>query len=382
MVIRIAMVAGEASSDLLASHLIRALKRHLPDARFFGIGGPKMEAEGFETLWPCERLAVHGYVDALKRYRELSGIRRALLKRILDERPAGFIGVDAPDFNLWLERKVKQAGMPAIHFVGPSIWAWRGGRIRTIAKSVSHMLCLFPFETPLYEAAGVPVSFVGHPLADVFDLEPDRDEARRNGATVFALLPGSRQSEVRNLAATFIDTARVLHQRRPDAVFLLPLATAETRAIVERTLHQREATDLPIRLLFGHAVDAMTAADVVLVASGTASLEAALLKRPMVITYRIGKWQFKLMKRLAYLPWVGLPNILAGETVVPEILQDEATPERLAESLEWWLDHPRERRALERRFENMHTELRQDTARRAAEAILPYLLPAGQGASA
>ncbi|MCB1945218.1 MAG: lipid-A-disaccharide synthase [Thauera sp.] len=378
MKVRIAMVAGETSGDLLASHLIRALRRHLPDAEFFGIGGPKMQAEGFEVRWPCELLAVHGYVDALKRYRELSGIRRDLLGQIRAERPDAFIGVDAPDFNLWLEGKVRDAGIPAIHFVGPSIWAWRGGRIKRIARSVSHMLCLFPFEPELYERAGVPVSYVGHPLADEFPLEPDRAEAReRLGIAaerrVVAMLPGSRQSEVRNLADIFIGTAKILHERDPERLFLVPLATRETRQLFEEALHRQDAGELPIRMLFGHAVEAMTAADVVLVASGTASLEAALLKRPMVITYRIGKWQYRLMKRMAYLPWVGLPNILCGETVVPELLQDEADPEHLAAAIDDWFADDARRAAVEARFTALHHTLRQDTARRAAEAILPYL---------
>ena len=378
MKVRIAMVAGETSGDLLASHLIRALRRHLPAAEFFGIGGPKMQAEGFEVRWPCELLAVHGYVDALKRYRELSGIRRDLLGQIRAERPDAFIGVDAPDFNLWLEGKVRDAGIPAIHFVGPSIWAWRGGRIKRIARSVSHMLCLFPFEPELYERAGVPVSYVGHPLADEFPLEPDRAEARERlgipaERRVVAMLPGSRQSEVRNLADIFIGTAKTLHERDPERLFLVPLATRETRQLFEEALHRQDASELPIRMLFGHAVEAMTASDVVLVASGTASLEAALLKRPMVITYRIGKWQYRLMKRMAYLPWVGLPNILCGETVVPELLQDEADPEHLAAAIDDWFADDARRAAVEARFTALHHTLRQDTARRAAEAILPYL---------
>lgn len=372
------MVAGEASGDLLASHLIRAIKCHLPDAEFFGIGGPKMQAEGFDVRWPCELLAVHGYVDALKRYRELSGIRKTLLSQIRRERPAAFIGVDAPDFNLWLEGKVKRAGIPAIHFVSPSIWAWRGGRIKGIARSVTRMLCLFPFEPQIYERAGVPVSYVGHPLADVFPLHPDRTAAReRLGLStdrkVVALLPGSRQSEVRNLAETFITTAKLLISRRPDITFLVPLATRETRALFEEAMHRNEAAELPIRMLFGHAVEAMTAADAVLVASGTASLEAALLKRPMVITYRIGKWQYRLMKRLAYLPWVGLPNILCNETMVPELLQDDASPDKLADALEAWLVDDAAVKRLVERFTELHLTLRQNTAEKAAAAILPYL---------
>ncbi|BAL24697.1 lipid-A-disaccharide synthase [Azoarcus sp. KH32C] len=378
MAIRIAMVAGEASGDLLASHLIRALKQRVPDIEFFGIGGPKMQAEGFNAEWACERLAVHGYVDALKRYRELSGIRRSLLRQIRRERPDAFIGVDAPDFNLWLEGQVRSAGIPAIHFVSPSIWAWRGGRIRKIARSVSRMLCLFPFEPALYERAGVPVDYVGHPLADVFPLHPDRDAAREMlgippESRVVALLPGSRQSEVRNLAPVYLQAARILHERHPDVSFVVPLATRETRELFVEALKGFPGKELPVRMLFGHAVEAMTAADVVLVASGTASLEAALLKRPMVICYRMGKWQYRLMKRMAYLPWVGLPNVLCNETVVPELLQDAATPEALSDALEKWLVDPEGCRRLEERFSAMHLTLRQNTAEKAAAAILPYL---------
>lgn len=378
MVKRIAMVAGEASGDLLASHLIRALRVRYPDAEFYGIGGPLMQREGFQPLWSCERLAVHGYVDALRRYRELSGIRKALLTRILKERPDAFIGVDAPDFNLWLERRVREAGMPSIHFVSPSIWAWRGGRIRGIARSVSHMLCLFPFEPALYEKAGVAVSYVGHPLADVFPLEPDKALMRerlnlRAEVPVIAMLPGSRESEVRNLAQTYVETAKILAERHPQAVFLVPLATRATRELFEQAVRDADARDLSLRILFGHAVDAMTAADVVLVASGTASLEAALLKRPMAICYRIGKWQYRLMKRMAYLPWIGLPNILCNETVVPELLQDAATPQALADALDRWLGDPAACDELAQRFTRLHVELKQGTALRAADAIAPYL---------
>ena len=240
------------------------------------------------------------------------------------------------------------------------------------------MLCLFPFEPELYERAGVAVSYVGHPLADVFPLHPDREGTRaRLGIglerRVVAMLPGSRQSEVRNLADNYIDTAQCMLARDPALIFLVPLATRETRTIFEHALRRKQATELPIRMLFGHSVEAMTAADVVLVASGTASLEAALLKRPMVITYRIGAWQYRLMKHMAYLPWVGLPNILCQESLVPELLQDEATPDKLAVALEAWLNEPERCAALERRFTDLHLTLRQNTAHKAAEAILPYL---------
>jgi lipid-A-disaccharide synthase len=373
------MVAGEASSDMLAAHLIRAIRAHLPNARFYGIGGPKMQTEGFDAVWPSELLSVNGYTDAIGRYSSIASVRRKLLKDIRATRPNVFIGVDAPDFNLWLEGKVKSDGIPAIHFVSPSIWAWRGKRIKSIARSVTHMLCMFPFEMPLYERAGIPATYVGHPLADELPIEPNRLAARERldlpaDATIVALLPGSRQSEVSNLASCFIETAEVIAQRRPGTLFLAPLTTRETREIFSEALHSgRSSEDLPIRLLFGHSVDAMTAADVVLVASGTACLEAALLKRPMVICYRIGKWQFRLIKRMAYLPWVGLPNILLNELVVPELLQDDATPEAMADAIEKWLGDADACAALAERFTALHHELRRGTAEKAAKVILPYL---------
>lgn len=377
------MVAGETSSDLLASHLIRALKAVAPDAGFYGIGGPRMEAEGFQSGWPCERLAVHGFVDAIKRYRELSGIRRQLLHKLIDQPPDVFIGVDAPDFNLWLERQMKLGGVPSIHFVSPSIWAWRGGRIKNIARSVDHMLCLFPFEPEIYERAGIPATFVGHPLADQFPLDPDRLGARIKlqiapHRPVIALLPGSRESEVRNLGRLFIDAALLLAQRRPEARFIVPLATRETRLLFEQALIESQAPPDKIRIVFGHSAEAMTASDVVLVASGTASLEAALLKRPMVISYRMGKWQYQLMKRMAYLPWVGLPNILCGESVVPELLQDDASPQALADALDDWLKHPLKRAEVAQRFTDLHLSLKQDMATRAAESVMDTLSRCGK----
>ncbi|MEC5386502.1 lipid-A-disaccharide synthase [Uliginosibacterium sp. H3] len=379
---RIAMVAGEASGDLLASHLMRALKVHLPDAQFVGIGGPKMEAEGFEAWWPAETLAVNGYVDALKRYRELSGIRKSLLNRLKEDKRQGnidlFIGVDAPDFNLWLEEKVRGAGVPTVHYVSPSIWAWRGRRVFKVKRAADCVLCLFPFEPALYEKHGVNAHFVGHPLADEFPLDPDRDAARELlniplAAKVVAMLPGSRNGEVARMADSFVGTAKRLHEADPDLRFVVPLVTRETRNLFEQAIHRAEAHELPLRILFGHSQDAMTAADVVLVASGTATLEAALLKRPMVIAYRLANLSYRIMKRLAYLPYVGLPNILAGEFLVPEFIQDAVTPEALADGLEKWL---LDREACERlieRFTAMHLELRQNHAQRAARAILPLL---------
>jgi lipid-A-disaccharide synthase len=326
-----------------------------------------------------DKLTVHGLsMEVLKRYREITGIRTQLKKRLLAEPPAVFIGVDAPDFNLDLERQLKKRGIPAIHYVSPSIWAWRGKRIDKIAKSVSHMLCLFPFEPALYQAKNIPVTYVGHPLADIIPPQVDRIAARDKleldrDAPIFAVLPGSRESELNFLAETYIDTIKLVHERLPNARFLVPLATRETRNIFEIVLYQREAQHLPIRLMFGHAADAMAAADTVLVASGTATLEAALLQRPMVIAYRMAPSSWKLMKRMKYQPWVGLPNILAGRFVVPEFLQEEATPENLAQALLNLNNDKPTRYAIELEFARQHRLLRNDTAEKAARAILAVL---------
>lgn len=378
MTVRIAMVAGEASGDLLASHLITAIKARLPEATFCGIGGPKMIGQGFDAWWPSETLAVMGFSDALKRYRELSGIRVALKKRLLADPPDVFIGVDAPDFNLDLEAALKSRGIPSVHYVSPSIWAWRGGRINKIRRAVSHVLALFPFEPAIYEKAGIPVTYVGHPLADMLPMQPDRAATREllglsASAPIFALLPGSRQGELRFLADTFIETARRVHEQLPESRFLVPLATRETRLMFEEAIYRCNAHDLPIRLLFGHAHEAMTAADGVLVASGTATLEAALLKRPMVIAYKLAPFSHFLMKRMGYLPYVGLPNILAGRFIVPEFIQKDATPDNLANALLTQYADKDGRAAIVAEFEHIHESLRQNTAERAAAAVLGCL---------
>ncbi|MFH1814027.1 MAG: lipid-A-disaccharide synthase [Pseudomonadota bacterium] len=376
--ITVAMVAGEASGDQLAAHLIKALRDVRPDIDFVGIGGPRMGSAGFDAWWPAEKLSVRGYFEVLRHYRELSGIRRALLARLLQTRPAAFIGVDAPDFNLWLERRLRDTGVPAIHYVSPSIWAWRGGRIKGIARSVSRMLCLFPFEPALYEKAGVPVSYVGHPFADEISPLPQRIDARERlalppDARIVALLPGSRQSELRYHATIWIETARLLHERHPELRFLVPLATRETRALFEQALWACNARELPITILFGHARDALMACDAALVASGTATLEAALCRAPHVMAYRMHALSWQIMKRMAYQPWGSLPNIMAGRFVVPERLQDAATPRELADALDTLLEDEAARGAQIAEFERIHNMLRQGTAVRAAAAILPHL---------
>jgi lipid-A-disaccharide synthase len=373
--LRIAMVAGEPSGDLLASHLIKALSAKRPEAHFFGIGGPKMAAQRFDSWYPMERLSVRGYVEVLRHLPGLLKLRRELRDRLLAEPPDLFIGVDAPDFNLGLERSLKQRGVRTVHFISPSIWAWRRGRIGKIVRAADQMLCLFPFEPALYEGRGIEASYVGHPLADVFPLDSQREASRarlgiEGAAPVVALLPGSRNSELEYMADSFVATARLLAERLPGVRLLVPMVTRETRILFETALYQQGASELPIRLLFGHAHDALAAADVALVASGTATLEAALLKCPLVITYKMSPLSFQIMKRMAYQPWVGLPNVLAGEELAPEILQDAATSEALATALiELYRDGERRAR-IQRRFTEIHAELRRGTAERAADAIL------------
>lgn len=372
------MVAGEASGDQLAAHLIAALRKHVPQAAFYGIGGPRMQREGFDPLWPSEKLSVRGYAEVLRHYREITSIRRQLLRRLLRDKPDVFIGVDGSDFNLWLERRLKRAGIPTIQFVSPSIWAWRRERIGKIIDAVTHVLALYPFEPALYRDTPVKCSYVGHPLADVIPLESDRKAMRETlgiepGRPVVALLPGSRQSELHFMAETFIESARLLLQRFPAMQFLVPLVSRETRQQFETALWKLKAEDLPFKLMFGHAPEAVAASDAVLVASGTATLETALVGRPMVIAYKMSPWSWRLMKNMRYLPWVGLPNILAGRYVVPEFLQDEATPENLAQAVGNLIDDRAVCAGIEQVFSAIHRQLRQDTAHKAAEALLPYL---------
>jgi lipid-A-disaccharide synthase len=377
----IGIVAGEASGDLLGSHLMIALKKVHTDLKFVGIGGPRMQSAGMEVLFPLEKLAVRGYVEVLRHYFEIVGIRRKLRAYFMEHRPDLFIAIDAPDFNLDLELVLKQKGIPTIHYVSPSIWAWRGERIHKIKRAVTHMLALFPHEARLYQHAGVSVDYVGHPLADMVPDPPKRASMREAmriplKVPVFAFLPGSRQSEVKYLARTYIETAQLILKQLPDARFLVPLVSRETRGIFEQALYDCNALELPITMLFGHAQDAMIAADGVLVASGTATLEAALLKRPMVITYRMPALSWWLMKRKSYQPYYGLPNILCERFVVPELLQEDATPENLAQALLNLINHKEAVAQLEVAFETLLLTLRQNTAHKAAAAIMPYLLAA------
>ena len=375
---KIAIVAGEASGDLLGAHLISALKAQRTDLSFFGIAGPKMMREGAKSMFPQEKLAVRGYIEVLRHLYGLLKLRRSLLNQILKEKPSVFIGIDAPDFNFWLERKLKKHDIPTIHYVSPSIWAWRGGRIRKIKRAVSHMLTLFPFESAIYEKACVPVTFIGHPLADEIPLKPNMKAARetlklKQSSLVVAMLPGSRQSEVQQHAELFVKTAQLISEENANAIFLVPLITRETRNIFETALYKNHNEALKLQILFGHAHDAMEAADIVIVASGTATLEAALLKRPMIITYRMPSLSWQILKRMNYLPYVGLPNVLAGKFLVPELLQKEATPEKLADAVTRLLNDPNNLKEMKQEFTNIHVSLKQNAAEKAAKVVLSYL---------
>jgi lipid-A-disaccharide synthase len=379
----IGIVAGEASGDQLGAHLMRSLLARNPRLHFVGIGGPKMEAAGAEILFPMEKLAVRGYVEVIKHYWEIVGIRRRLRKYFLRNPPALFIGVDAPDFNLDLEIDLRKAGIPTVQYVAPAVWAWRRERIQKVKQAVSALLTLFPFETRLYESAGVPVCYVGHPLADLLaDLPPPelvREELRVPiGVPVVAMLPGSRVSELENMAELFVRTAVKLNEQIENIRFLVPFASRDTKALFEAALYRVEPENLNLTMVIGHSLEAMAAADVVLVASGTASLEAALLKRPMVITYKMNRLSWWMLRKRAYLSFVGMPNILAGEAVVPELLQDAATPETLAEAVKTLLYDKDARARLDGHFESMRHDLRQNTAEKAAAALMPLLsrLPA------
>ena len=372
------MVAGEVSGDLLAAQLIGALKGRGRQMLFAGIGGPRMSAQGFESQFPMEKLSVRGYAEALRHYREIMGIRRRLAKALLAERPDLFIGVDSSDFNLGLERRLKEGGIPTVHYVSPSVWAWRRWRMRSIARAVSRILVMLPFEAPLYEKAGIPVTYVGHPLADVIPLKPNRQEARAQlrlppGKLIVALLPGSRRSELHYMASAFVLAAHRLRQEVHDVHFVCPMVTRDTRDMFERAVHQHQRTDLPLTLLFGHSHEALAAADLALVASGTATLETALSKTPMVIAYRQSPITWALMRPMLYLPYVGMPNILAGEPLVPELLQDQATPGALAAALlDLLRDSAAQRRQVER-FGELHELLRRNAAEKAADAVLEVL---------
>ena len=379
----VAMVAGETSGDLLAGLLLDGLKARWPAMTCSGIGGPQMARRGFEAWWPSDKLAVRGYVEVLRHYREIVGIRAQLKERLLDgqgQRPDIFIGVDAPDFNLDLESSLKSQGIKTVHFVSPAVWAWRADRVEKIRRSVDHVLCIFPFEPALLAAHGIDATYVGHPLANVIPVQPDRPAARRrlglqDDDTVIAILPGSRESEIKYLADRFFKAAALVKRAQPAIKFIVP-AIPRLQDQIER-LADEAGVRADLQILAGQSHAALAACDVTLIASGTATLEAALFKRPMVIAYNMNWLSWQIMRRKKLQPWVGLPNILCQDFVVPELLQDAATPEALAAALLQWVDAkyaaPEKIATLEQRFTMLHAELQRDTSQLASNAIQKIL---------
>jgi lipid-A-disaccharide synthase len=369
---RVALVAGEASGDLLAGLLLGGMRQRWPRLQSAGIGGPRMAEHGFQAWWPHDKLAVRGYVEVLRHYREIVGIRRQLRDRLLHERPQLFIGVDAPDFNLDLEVDLRAAGLRTVHFVCPSIWAWRPGRIEKIRRACDHVLCIFPFEPDLLARNGVAATFVGHPLADVIPMAADKAAARVAlglpvDGDVVAILPGSRKSEIHALAQRFFDAAALVRRARPKVALVVPALPA-LRGAIEVAIQAAGLAGV-VRVLDGQSHLALAACDVTLIASGTATLEAALFKRPMVIGYAMNTISWHMMRRQQLQPWVGLPNILCEQFVVPELLQHDATPRALATSLMEWLEAPARMAAVQQTFAQLHQRLRRDTATLATDAI-------------
>lgn len=372
----LAMVAGETSGDLLAAHLLAGVQQRWPGSQAVGIGGPAMQARGFDAWWPSEKLAVRGYVEVLRHYREIVGIRQALRERLLAQRPEVFIGVDAPDFNLDLEGDLRQAGCKTVHFVAPAVWAWRPERVEKIRRCVDHVLCIFPFEPALLAQHGIAATYVGHPLAPLIPKVPDQAAARAHlglpeDASVVALLPGSRRAEIEHLLPRFLHAARLMRQARPELRLVMPVVPALWDR-VQTLLRQAGMVDA-VLVVRGDSHRVLAACDVTLIASGTATLEAALFKRPMVIAYHMNWLSWLITRRKKLQPWVGLPNILAAEFVVPELLQDAATPEALARETLAWLATDASTlsrvQALQQRFADLHEALWRDTPKLALDAI-------------
>ncbi|WP_252959293.1 lipid-A-disaccharide synthase [Pseudomonas simiae] len=369
--LRIALVAGEASGDILGAGLMRALKAQHPAVEFIGVGGPLMQAEGLTSYFPMERLSVMGLVEVLGRLRELLARRKLLIQTLIEEKPDVFIGIDAPDFTLNIELKLRQAGIKTVHYVSPSVWAWRQKRVLKIREGCDLMLTLLPFEARFYEEKGVPVRFVGHTLADAIPLQADRAAARAElglpDGPLVALMPGSRGGEVGRLASVFFDAAERLLALKLGVRFVLPCASPQRRAQIETLL---EGRNLPLTLLDGQSHLALAACDAVLIASGTATLEALLYKRPMVVAYRLAPLTFWILKRMVKSPYISLPNLLAQRLLVPELLQDDATPEALAQTLLPLIDGGEEQT---RGFDDIHRILRRDASNQAADAVLTLI---------
>lgn len=374
---KIAMVAGETSGDILGDAILSALRPQVPDASIYGIGGGHMAKHGFVSKWPVEKLAVNGLFEVLAHFREIKNIRNSLRDTIITDHPDIFVGIDAPEFNLGLEVQLRQAGIKTVHVVSPSIWAWRSGRIKTIAKAVSRILVLFPFEEKIYQKAGIPVTCIGHPLAEKIPMQADMTSARQelqldNEKSVIAILPGSRMSELKYNTVSFIEAAKILLERKPSLQIVVPMAGERQDSYFRQLLRENKLDLLPLKIIQGQSQKAIAAADAVLVASGTATLEVALLKKPMVIGYRL-MWATWQIARHIVKPPVGLPNILAGEMIVPELLQHDATGPKLAEALWYQLTNEKNRRNLHQRFTDMHHSLLRNMAQTSAEAILDVM---------
>lgn len=377
--LHIGIVAGEMSGDLLGAGLIQALRQHYPKAHIDGIGGTKMLAAGMKhSLYPLELLSVMGLVEVLGRYVPLKRCHNHLIRHFLETRPDVFIGIDAPDFNLPLERRLKQAGIPTVHYVSPTVWAWRASRLPKILQACDLMLTLFPFEAAYYEQHGHPVRFVGHPLAQQIPQHSDAQAARAKlglaaDKSYIALLPGSRHSEVSRLSQPFLETALWLQQRRPALEFLVPLANEKVKARFAQYSQQARYKKLPLHCFDGHSQSLMTAADVIVLASGTATLEAALIKRPMVVAYKLAPLTYWIAKKLVKVKQVSQPNLLSGKTLVPEFIQSQATPENIGTAVLDWLDNPRKTQALLQAFQHIHQTLKQDADQQAAQAVMALL---------
>lgn len=379
--LRIAMVAGEASGDILGAGLIQAINKRYPDAIFYGIGGDLMCAQGFDSVVPMEKLSVMGLVEVLGRLPELLSIRKKLSNSLIENPPDIFIGIDAPDFNLKLEHQLKAVGVPTVHYVSPSVWAWKKKRIYKIKESTDLVLALFPFEAKHYIPTNQDVVFVGHPLADLIARDSCLSNARKqfgiaDETKVVALLPGSRGSELKYLAEPFLKAAELLQEKYPDILFLLPAASIK-RQVMLRKLLDEQFVDLNVRLLLNESRETMAAADAILIASGTATLEATLLKKPMVVAYKMASLTYAIYSRMIKTPYISLPNILAGEKLVPEVLQNDVTPARLAFEVEKTLKDKAYQTLLEERFTEINKTLQLDADERAADAVLSLLQQRG-----
>jgi lipid-A-disaccharide synthase len=376
--IRIGIVAGEESGDLLGAGLMQQLRQRWPNAIFEGVGGPRMQAQGCTSLYPMQRLSIIGIFEVLGSLLALLRIRRGLIKHFTTHRPDVFIGIDAPQFNIGLEEKLRSAGIPTMHYVSPTVWAWRHYRIHHIRRAVDHMLVLFPFEQEIYKEYGLPTTFVGHPLADALPENPDRDAARSKlslpeNKVVVGLLPGSRRGELKRHAKLFVRTAMWLHQRNRKIEFAVPLVSPETKRIFEDAIATQSAGSVPMRLIEGQSREVMEASDVLVIASGTATLEAALLKRPMVVTYKVNWLTYIIFRLVSRITLYSLPNNLAGKELLPEYMQSQATPENLGQATEHFLVHPEKMQEVRHELENIADSLRQNADVNAANAVVKFI---------